>query len=109
MSSGLCLVSMYMIWIFRSRLILSKKPIKRNSVGAGHVSQRRASAFDDHLDHRFVVLKKKKHGARTTRFCVLRNIIDIDQIQIISFSLDLGLVAGVFLIAWHGSACPELG
>ena len=37
-----------------------KKPIKRNSVGAGHVSQRWASAFDDHLDHRFIVLKKKK-------------------------------------------------
>ena len=28
-----------------------KQPIKRNSVGSGHVSHRWISAFDDHFDH----------------------------------------------------------
>ena len=54
-----------------------KKPIKRNSVGSGHVSHRWTSAFDDHLDHRFVMFKNIKQGARTRRFHVTGNIFDI--------------------------------
>ena len=34
-----------------------KQPVKSNSVGPGNMSQRRASAFNDHLDHTFIVLK----------------------------------------------------
>ena len=34
-----------------------KQPIQRNSVGSGHVSHSRTSAFDDHFDHRFIVFK----------------------------------------------------
>ena len=34
-----------------------EQPIKSNSVGSGDVSHCRTSAFDDHLDHRFSVLK----------------------------------------------------
>ena len=34
-----------------------EQPIKRNSVGSGNVSHCRTSAFNDHLDHSFIVLK----------------------------------------------------
>ena len=34
-----------------------EQPIKRNSVGSGNVSHCRTSAFNDHLDHGFIVLK----------------------------------------------------
>ena len=34
-----------------------KQPIKRSSVGSGHVSHRWTSAFDNHLDYRFIVFK----------------------------------------------------
>ena len=34
-----------------------KKPVKSNSVGAGHMFHRRTSAFDDHLNHCFVVFE----------------------------------------------------
>ena len=35
-----------------------KQPIKRDSVGSGHVSHHWTSSFDDHLDHCLVVFKK---------------------------------------------------
>ena len=34
-----------------------KQPIKNNSVGSGDVSHCRTSAFNDHLDYSFIVLK----------------------------------------------------
>ena len=34
-----------------------KQPVESNSVGAGHVSHRRTSAFDNHFNHSFVVFK----------------------------------------------------
>ena len=34
-----------------------KQPVQSNSMGAGHVSHRRTSAFDDHLYHSFVVFE----------------------------------------------------
>ena len=34
-----------------------EQPIKSNSVGSGNVSHCRTSAFNDHLDHSFIVLK----------------------------------------------------
>ena len=34
-----------------------EQPIKRNSVGPGNMSHCRTSAFNDHLDHSFIVLK----------------------------------------------------
>ena len=34
-----------------------EQPIKRKSVSPGNMSHCGAPAFDDHLDHRFVVLK----------------------------------------------------
>ena len=47
-----------------------KQPIKSNSVVAGHVSHWWTSAFDDHLDHRFVIFNNVGHRARTRRFRV---------------------------------------
>ena len=35
-----------------------KQPVRINSVGSGYVSHCRTSAFDDHFNHCFVVLKK---------------------------------------------------
>ena len=34
-----------------------EQPIKSNSVGSGNMSHCRASAFNDHLDYSFIVLK----------------------------------------------------
>ena len=34
-----------------------EQPIKSNSVGSGDVSHCRTSAFDNHFDHNFIVLK----------------------------------------------------
>ena len=35
-----------------------KQPIQRDSVGSGHVSHRRSSAFHSHLDYCFINFKK---------------------------------------------------
>ena len=55
--SELVLASMYLIWILESNLIRSNKPIKSNSMDSGNVSHCRTSAFNDHLDHNFIVLR----------------------------------------------------
>ena len=47
-----------------------KKPIKRNFVGCGNMSHCRASAFDDHLDQRFIIFKNEKHSTRVRRLHV---------------------------------------
>ena len=52
-----------------------KQPIKRDSVGSGHVSHRRTSTFDDHLDHFFIVFENVKHGFKIKRFCVCDNVM----------------------------------
>ena len=39
-----------------------KQPIERNSVDSGHMSHRRTSAFDDHLDQLFIVFKQLQLG-----------------------------------------------
>ena len=57
MSASSFLVSAYLIWIFLVRVDCVKEPSKRNSVGSGHVSHCWTSAFDDHLQHRFVFFK----------------------------------------------------
>ena len=77
-----------------------KQPIQRNSVGSGHVSHRWTSAFDDHLDHSFVIVKNLRHSTKVTRLHVWGNIIDVALFK--SFVLDwsLGLVLGV--LVWWG-------
>ena len=55
-----------------------KQPIKRGSVGSRHVSHRRTSAFNYHLDHCFIVFKNVKHGSGVKSFCVCDNVIHIE-------------------------------
>ena len=47
-----------------------KQPVKSNSVSLGDVPQCGTSAFDDHLDYSFVVLKDAKHGSFMRRIHV---------------------------------------
>ena len=45
------------ISIFGSKIDSINQPIKSNSVGSGNMSHCRTSAFNDHLDHSFIVLE----------------------------------------------------
>ena len=65
-----------------------------NSVGSRYVSQSRTSAFDDHFDHDFVVLKNKQHRTKSRRFRIRRNMINIVQIKIVVLDWNLRLVSG---------------
>ena len=47
-----------------------KEPIQRDTVGSRHVSHRRTSSFDDHLDHCLVILKNVHLCFTLTRICV---------------------------------------
>ena len=55
------------------------RPIERNSVRSGYVSHRRTSAidFDEHIDHRFVVLQNVKQRIVATKFCVWSDVLDV--------------------------------
>ena len=66
-------------WVFRYQridldfgiqVVSVKQRIERNSAGPGHVTHRRTSAFENHLDYRFIILKKCK--ARRQNEKVLR-------------------------------------
>ena len=57
MSACWLLVSMYLIRILGVQINSIEQPIKSNSVGSGNVSHCRTFAFNDHLDHSFIVLK----------------------------------------------------
>ena len=70
------------------------QPIKRNSVGSGHVSHCRTSAFRNHLEYRFIVFNNVKLGAKVRRFCVCGNVIH----NIMSGNVLLPLRVGVFLL-----------
>ena len=52
-----------------------KQPIERNSVGSGHVSQCRTSAFNNPAS---LSSKNVKQGAKVRRFCVCGNVIHIE-------------------------------
>ena len=58
MSANCFLVSTYFIWIFGSKLILSNNQSRATLWVTGYLSHRRTSAFHNHLDHCFIVLKK---------------------------------------------------
>ena len=70
MSASWFLASTYLIWILVSKLILSNNQGQCDSVGSRHVSHRRTSSFDDHLDHCLVILKNVHLCFTLTRFCV---------------------------------------
>ena len=52
MSAIWFLVSMYLIWIYSI-----EQPIKSNSVSSGNMSHGRTSAFHNHFNYSFIVLK----------------------------------------------------
>ena len=54
------------------------QPIKRDSLGSGHVSHRSTSAFNDHFDHSFIIFKNVKLGLEVRRFCVCDDVIHIE-------------------------------
>ena len=47
-----------------------QQSIKRNSVCLGYVAHCRTSVLDDHLDHRFIILKNVKHRTKWRRLHV---------------------------------------
>ena len=76
-----------------------KQPLKSNSAGSGYVSHCWTSAFDDHFDHCFVVLKNLEHRTELRRIRVRRNTINITQFKSVVLDWSLGLVLGV-LVRW---------
>ena len=73
------------------------QPIKSNSVDSGYVSHCWTSAFDDHFDHCFVVLKNVQHRTKSRILRVRRDIINITQIKIVVLGWNLGFVLGVLV------------
>ena len=55
------------------------------------------SAFDDHFNHGFVILKDVQHRTKSRKLRVLRHRVNIDQIKIVVLGWNLGLVLGVFV------------
>ena len=64
------LESTYLVWILGVQVNSVEQPVKSNSVGSGNMSQCKTSAFDDHLDHSFVVFKDVQHGSFMRRIRV---------------------------------------
>ena len=85
-------------------------PIKRDSVGSGHVSHRRTSAFDNRLDH-YLILQNAKHGLEVCRFfAACDNVIHIRSLIIISVTMFLPHGDGVLAFESHlatGFPVPE--
>ena len=75
-------MSTYLIWIFGVQVNSVKQPVKSNSVGSGHVSHCWTSAFVDHFNHCFVILKNIQHRTKSRRLRVRRNMINITQIKL---------------------------
>ena len=74
-----------------------KQSVTSNSVGSGYVSHCWTSAFDDHLNHCFAVLKNVQHLTKMRRLRVRRNMINITQIKIVVLGWNFGLVLGVLV------------
>ena len=54
-----------------------KQPIQSNSVGTGHVSHCGTSTFDNHFDHRLIVLKDVQHSTGIRILCIGWNVINV--------------------------------
>ena len=72
-------VSTYLIWIL-VQVDPVKQQIQRNSVGPGNVSHCWTSAFNDHLDHGFFVLKHIQLCFTLGAICVCGHLIEIWQL-----------------------------
>ena len=58
-----------------------KLPIVRNSVGAGHMSHRRASAIDDQICHSFVIFENAQLRFPLREMRVRRTLIHVRQLH----------------------------
>ena len=74
-----------------------RQPIKSNSVGSGNMSHCWTSAFDDHFNHGFVILKDVQHRTKSRKLCVRRHTVNIVQIKIVVLGWNLGFVLGVLV------------
>ena len=82
MSASWCLVSMYRILNFRIKINPVKQPIQSNSVGSWYMSHCGTSAFDDHLDHSFIVFEHIQYSIGTRMCSAWWNMINVGQIRI---------------------------
>ena len=58
----------------RVMIDLVEQQIQCHSVSSGYVSHRRASAFDDYLEHCFIVIKHVQQSVTVRMFCVRSDI-----------------------------------
>ena len=76
------------------------QPIKRNSLGSGHVSQSRTSTFDDHLDHCFIIFKIFKVSHQIEKISRLKKHIRYTELE--------SELWCVFLMVCHAASFPAL-
>ena len=55
------------------------------------------SAFDDHFNHCFAILKNVQHRTKSRKLRVRRDMVNIAQIKIVVLGWKLGLVLGVLV------------
>ena len=77
-----------------------KQPIRSTSVVSGYMSHCGTSAFYNHLDHCFVVIKDLQQSTRTRLFRVGWNVINNTEFKIIVLGWTFSLVLGV--LVWCG-------
>ena len=85
-----------------------KQPIKSNSVGSGYMSHCGTSAFDDHFDHGFIILKSVQHRTQSRKLRVRRHTVNIVQIKIVVLDWNFGLSCGVWCSATSFPVTPDL-
>ena len=90
--------STYLIWILWVQVGSIKQPIKRDSVRSGLRPHSRTLAFDDRLDHCFIVLKRKC-GFGVRRFCACDKVVHTGQLIILSVTMFLSFGIGVGVLA----------
>ena len=77
-----------------------KQPVLSNSVGSGYVSHCRTSAFDDHLNHCFVVFKKCRASHRIEKTWSSMNHNQHYSIQDCRDELESWFVFGCACLMW---------
>ena len=81
-----------------------KQPVKRDSLGSGHVSHRRTSALNDHLDHCFIFFRNVQLKLRIEKSSALVDIV-IHIRQLIHFSVTGSFRYGIWVGASDFIAC----
>ena len=82
---------------FGAQIKSVKQPIKSNSVGSGNMSLCWTSAFDDHCNHGFVILKDVQHCTESRKLRVRRQTVNSVQVKVVVLGWNLGFVLGVLV------------